>query len=64
MAPVSRPRFVMVVMIDEPGGKDYYGGIVAAPTFAKVMQAALRLYNVPPDDPAATMLLAAARGRQ
>jgi cell division protein FtsI (penicillin-binding protein 3) len=64
MAPVSRPRFVMVVMIDEPGGKEYYGGIVAAPTFAKVMQAALRLYNVPPDDPAATMLLAAARGRQ
>lgn len=64
MAPVSRPRFVMVVMIDEPGGKEYYGGIVAAPTFAKVMQAALRLYNVSPDDPAATMLLAAARGRQ
>jgi cell division protein FtsI (penicillin-binding protein 3) len=64
MAPVSRPRFVMVVMIDEPGGKEYYGGIVAAPTFAKVMQAALRLYNVAPDDPGSTMLLASARARR
>ena len=61
MAPVSHPRFVMVVMIDEPGGKDYYGGIVAAPTFSKVMQAALRLYNVAPDDPGAKLLLASTR---
>ncbi len=60
MAPASRPRFVMVVMIDEPRGKSYYGGIVAAPTFAKVMQAALRLYNVAPDDPAESLLLAKA----
>ncbi len=58
MAPISQPRFVMVVMVDEPGGKDYYGGKVAAPVFARVMQGALRLYNVPPDDPAGTLLLA------
>jgi cell division protein FtsI (penicillin-binding protein 3) len=61
MAPISDPRFVMVVMIDEPGGKVYYGGLVAAPTFAKVMQAALRLYNVPPDDPEGSLRLAALR---
>jgi cell division protein FtsI (penicillin-binding protein 3) len=61
MAPITDPRFVMVVMVDEPGGKHYYGGIVAAPTFAKVMQAALRLYNVPPDDPDGSMRLAALR---
>ncbi|EIC21897.1 peptidoglycan D,D-transpeptidase FtsI family protein [Thiorhodovibrio frisius] len=59
MAPASAPRFVMVVMIDEPGGKQYYGGLVAAPVFAKVMEMALRLYNVPPDDPAASLLLTA-----
>jgi len=59
MAPITDPRFVMVVMIDEPGGKKYYGGLVAAPTFAKVMQAALRLYNVPPDDPQGSLRLAA-----
>ena len=58
MAPAARPRFVMVVMVDEPGGKQYYGGLVAAPVFARVMQGALRLYNVPPDDPGATMLMA------
>lgn len=59
MAPASAPRFVMVVMIDEPGGQQYYGGLVAAPVFAKVMELALRLYNVPPDDPAATLVLTA-----
>jgi cell division protein FtsI (penicillin-binding protein 3) len=58
MAPISKPRFAMVVMVDEPRGESYYGGIVAAPTFAKVMQAALRLYNVAPDDPKAEFLLA------
>jgi cell division protein FtsI (penicillin-binding protein 3) len=58
MAPAAEPRFVMVVMVDEPRGKYYYGGLVAAPVFAKVMQGALRLFNVPPDHPEATMLMA------
>jgi len=47
-------------MIDEPGGEDYYGGLVAAPTFADVMPAALRLYNVPPDDPSHPLILTSA----
>jgi len=50
IAPASNPRLVMVVMINEPGGKDYYGGLVAAPVFSKVMSDALRLLNIPPDD--------------
>jgi cell division protein FtsI (penicillin-binding protein 3) len=58
LAPAGNPRLVMVVMIDEPRGKSYYGGIVAAPVFAKVMEGALRLFNVPPDDPQPSMLLA------
>ncbi len=58
MAPAGNPRLVMVVMIDEPRGKSYYGGLVAAPVFAKVMEGALRLFNVPPDDPQPSMLLA------
>jgi cell division protein FtsI (penicillin-binding protein 3) len=60
MAPASRPRFVMVVVVDEPRGKYYYGGLVAAPVFASVMEGALRLFNVPPDEPAETLLLAGA----
>ena len=50
-APVSNPRFAMVVIINEPHGSAYYGGMVAGPTFAEVMSGALQLYNVPPDAP-------------
>ena len=38
-------------MIDEPAGSEYYGGLVAAPVFAQVMQGALRMLNVPHDAP-------------
>lgn len=51
LAPVSEPRLVVAVMIDEPGGKDYYGGLVAAPVFSRVMAAALRFTALPPDAP-------------
>jgi cell division protein FtsI (penicillin-binding protein 3) len=48
MAPASNPRFVIAVMIDEPKYK-YYGGLVAAPIFSKVMAGTLRIYGVEPD---------------
>ncbi len=54
MVPASRPRLVMVVMIDEPQGSAYYGGLVAAPVFSRVMSEALRLLNIPPDAEAPT----------
>jgi cell division protein FtsI (penicillin-binding protein 3) len=50
-APASNPRLVIAVMIDEPGGKHYYGGEVAAPVFSNVMAGALRLLGVTPDAP-------------
>ncbi|MGQ0578218.1 MAG: peptidoglycan D,D-transpeptidase FtsI family protein [Betaproteobacteria bacterium] len=50
-APASSPRLVIAVMIDEPGGKHYYGGEVAAPVFSNVMAGALRLLGVTPDAP-------------
>ncbi len=50
MAPASNPRLIAVVIIDEPKGDQYYGGLVAAPVFANVMAGALRLLDVPPDD--------------
>jgi len=49
MAPASKPRLVMVVMIDEPSAGEYYGGAVAAPVFSSVMEGALRLLNIMPD---------------
>jgi len=51
LAPASAPRLVIAVMIDEPSAGDYYGGTVAAPVFAHVMQGALRLLGVPHDAP-------------
>lgn len=50
MAPVSNPRLAMVVMIDDPDSGEYYGGTVAAPVFANVMDGALRFMGVAPDD--------------
>jgi cell division protein FtsI (penicillin-binding protein 3) len=48
---------VTVVVISEPQGKEYYGGLVAAPAFARIMAGALRLMNIAPDDPAAWQAL-------
>ncbi len=50
VAPVSQPRVVTVVMVDDPKGNEYYGGEVAAPVFSRVTEGVLRLLNVPPDD--------------
>ena len=50
IAPSRDPELVMVVVIDEPLGDKYYGGQVAAPVFSRVMQGALRILNIPPDD--------------
>jgi len=51
LAPVSAPRLVVAVMLDEPAAGQHYGGVVAAPVFSQVMQGALRLLNVPHDGP-------------
>ena len=51
VVPVQDPRFSMVVVINDPEpGKGYYGGLVSAPVFKNVMEGALRLMDVPPDD--------------
>ena len=61
-APASRPRLAMVVMIDEPRNEDYYGGVVAAPVFSRVMSGALRLLNIAPDAPSLIQAGQAGRG--
>ncbi|MDR2240226.1 MAG: penicillin-binding protein 2 [Zoogloeaceae bacterium] len=50
-APASDPRLVVAVMIDEPSAGKYYGGDVAAPVFAQVMDGSLRALGVAPDAP-------------
>ncbi|MGZ4958279.1 MAG: peptidoglycan D,D-transpeptidase FtsI family protein [Methylomonas sp.] len=49
MAPASNPRFIIAIVVDEPTTGQYYGGLVAAPAFSKVMAGALRVYGVEPD---------------
>jgi len=51
-APVSNPRLIIAVMLDEPSAGEYFGGAVAAPVFSRVMTGALRMLNVPHDAPA------------
>ena len=48
--PAKNPRLAMVVMVDDPQGEHYYGGLIAAPVFAEVMTGAMRLLNIAPDD--------------
>ncbi|SFR89983.1 cell division protein FtsI (penicillin-binding protein 3) [Dyella sp. OK004] len=50
LVPASNPRLAAVVVVDNPRKGSYYGGLVSAPVFAKVMDGALRLLDVPPDN--------------
>ncbi|KAB0508166.1 cell division protein [Pseudomonas lini] len=52
--PMSDPRYAIVVVIDEPTKAGYFGGLVSAPVFSKVMSGTLRLMNVTPDNLPAT----------
>ena len=51
LVPVENPRFSMVVMVNDPDpSKGYVGGTVSAPVFRNVMEGALRMMDVAPDD--------------
>lgn len=49
MAPASRPRYLIAVMIDEPRRNGRTGGATAAPAFQQIMRRALLLGGVAPD---------------
>ncbi|AOA59450.1 penicillin-binding protein PBP3 [Acinetobacter larvae] len=57
VAPISDPRLAIIVVVENPRGQ-YYGGLVAAPVFARIMQESLRLLNVPLDKPLDTTTIA------
>lgn len=60
-APASHPRLVMIVVIRDPRKHGYYGAECAAPVFRKVMTGALRILNIPPDNPVTTVASAQMR---
>ena len=60
--PASRPRLVILVMIDEPAGEAYSGGQIAAPLFARVARSAARILAIAPDAMPTQLVTSAARG--
>ena len=57
IAPISAPRIIVAVMIDEPTGGSHYGGDVAAPVFSTIVGETLRSLNVLPDNKVKQMVL-------
>jgi cell division protein FtsI (penicillin-binding protein 3) len=56
IAPMSAPRIVVAVMVDEPTVNGYYGGQVAAPIFSTIVSETLRAMNVAPDSAVKNMV--------
>jgi len=56
IAPISAPRIVVAVMVDEPTANGYYGGQVAAPIFSTIVSETLRAMNVAPDSAVKNMV--------
>ncbi len=50
LVPATKPRLVIMVMVDEPSGS-IYGGTVAAPAFKQIARFNLQHLEVPPDAP-------------
>lgn len=63
IAPISDPRLVVAVMIDEPTAGGHYGGDVAGPAFSQIMGGALRTLGVPPDAPVQVAAADSGKGR-
>ena len=57
LAPISAPRIVVAVMIDEPTNGSHYGGDVAAPVFSTIVSETLNTLNVLPDNKMKQMVL-------
>lgn len=50
VAPIDDPRIATVVIIDDPAGEKYYGGVIAGPVFSRVNGQALRMLGVKPKE--------------
>lgn len=57
LAPISDPRLIVGVMIDEPSAGQHYGGLVSAPVFSAVVKECMRMLGIPPDAPVNNILL-------
>jgi cell division protein FtsI/penicillin-binding protein 2 len=46
--PAEAPRYVILIVLDEPGGREYYGSETAAPIFKEITQQLIALDRIPP----------------
>ncbi|BBF04201.1 peptidoglycan synthase FtsI [Haemophilus influenzae] len=49
IAPISDPRYALVILINDPKAGEYYGGALSAPVFSSIMGYALRANAIPQD---------------
>ncbi len=56
LAPVSKPRIVVAVMVDEPPRGNHFGGQIAAPAFSQIVSETLRTLSIAPDAPYKTSI--------
>ena len=64
VAPMNNPRYVTTILIDQPRGDHYGGGLAAAPVYSRITEEVLRIRNAQPDRSSAGALVAAYRGSQ
>ncbi|WP_245916342.1 peptidoglycan D,D-transpeptidase FtsI family protein [Candidatus Pandoraea novymonadis] len=57
MAPMSDPRIIVAVMLDEPSRGSHSGGIAAGPVFGNIVGSTLRSLGVPPDSPVTQLVI-------
>lgn len=46
--PAEDPKYLILVVLDEPGGREYYGSMTAAPIFKEIAQQLIALDRIPP----------------
>jgi cell division protein FtsI (penicillin-binding protein 3) len=49
IAPLSAPRYVTAILIDQPRGDHYGGGLAAAPVYSRITEEVLRSRNAQPE---------------
>ena len=64
IAPLSAPRYVTAILIDQPRGDHYGGGLAAAPVYSRITEEVLRIRNAQPEQSDMGALLATSGGGQ
>ena len=62
IAPMTSPRYVTAILIDQPRGDHYGGGLAAAPVYARITEEVLRIRNARPEQEALGAMLASSGG--